>query len=67
MKHANMTAVHKKGSPLDQSNYHHVSILPNLSKALERCLLKQISNFFENIFSNFRMLLGRVVIQHIAY
>ena len=54
MKLANVTPVHKKGSRYDKGNYWPVSILPNLSKVFERCLRKQISDFFDTILSKYQ-------------
>ena len=53
-KLANVTPVHKKGSRYDKGNYWPVSIWPNLSKVFERCLHKQISDFFDTILSNYQ-------------
>ena len=50
---ANITPVYKKGSKNSKENYRPVIILPNISKIYERCLFKPISNYFENIISNF--------------
>ena len=50
---ANITPVYKKGSKNSKENYRPVSILPNISKIYKRCLFKPISNYFENIISNF--------------
>ena len=50
----NVTPVHKKGSRYDKGNYRPVSILPNLSKFFERCLHKQISDFFDTILSKYQ-------------
>ena len=50
---ANITPVYKKGSKNSKENYRPVSILPNISKIYGRCLFKPISNYFENIISNF--------------
>ena len=54
MKLASVTPVHKKGSRYDKGNYRPVSILPNLSKVFERCLHKQISDFFHTILSKYQ-------------
>ena len=54
MKLANVTPVHKKGSRYDKGNYRPVSILPNLSKVFQRCLHKQVSDFFDTILSNYQ-------------
>ena len=50
---ANITPVYKKGSKNSKENYRPVIILPNISKIYERCFFKPISNYFENIISNF--------------
>ena len=47
----NITPVYKKGKKDLKDNYRPVGILPVLSKLCERSMLKQISVFFENIFS----------------
>ena len=51
LKLADITNVEKKGSKNSKENYRPVSILPNISKINERWLFKQISKYFENIFS----------------
>ena len=50
-KIADITPVSKKGNRSEKDNYHLVSILPNLSKVFERCLNKQISPSFDDVFS----------------
>ena len=50
---ANITPVYKKGPKNSKENYRPVIILPNISKIYERCFFKPISNYFENIISNF--------------
>ena len=54
LKLANITSVYKKGSKNSKENYGPVSILPNISKIYERYFFKPISNYFENIFSQFQ-------------
>ena len=54
MKLADVTPTHKKGSQSEKGNYRPVSILPNLSKIFERCIYKQISEYFENILSKYQ-------------
>ena len=54
MNLANVTPVHKKGSRYDKGNYCPVNILPNSSKIFERCLHKQISDFFDAILSKYQ-------------
>ena len=53
-KFADITPVHKKGSRFEKNNYRPVSILPVLSKVFEKCLYKQISSYFDNIFSKYQ-------------
>ena len=48
---ADVTPLYKRGKKDLKDNYRPVSILPVLSKLYERSLFKQISEFFENIFS----------------
>ena len=52
-KFADITPVHKKGSRFEKNNYRPVSILPVLSKVFEKCLYKQISSYFDDIFSKY--------------
>ena len=54
MKLANVTPVHKKSSQSEKGNYRPVSILPKLSKVFERCIYKQIYEYFENILSKYQ-------------
>ena len=51
LKTANITPIYKKGKRDLKDNYRPVSILPLLSKLYARSMIKQISDFFENIFS----------------
>ena len=41
-KKANIIPVHKKGSKLQATNYRPISLLPTLSKVLERCIYNKI-------------------------
>ena len=52
LKEAHVTPIHKKSSKTKKENYRPISILPVLSKVFERLLHKQISNHFDNIFSD---------------
>ena len=52
LKEAYVTPIHKKSSKTKKKNYRPISILPALSKVFERLLHKQISNHFDNIFSD---------------
>ena len=46
LKHAGITPLYKKGKKDIKGNYRPVSILPNLSKIFEKCMLEQMSQFF---------------------
>ena len=54
MKLADVTPVYKKGNRSVKDNYRPVSILPNISKAFERCLYNQMSPYFDNILSKYQ-------------
>ena len=43
-----------KGRRLGKNNYLALSVTPNVSKVSERFLFKQISRYFDGIFSNFQ-------------
>ena len=47
LKLADVTPVNKKKSRLEKSNYRPVSLLLNISKIFERCIHRQISEYFE--------------------
>ena len=51
LKHADVTPLHKKCNKSLKENYRPVSILPILSKVFERSMFKQMSSFFDDIFS----------------
>ena len=48
---ADVKPVFKKNSRTDKENYRPVSILPNISKICEKCLYKQLYDYFDAIFS----------------
>ena len=54
LKQVDMTPVFKKGSRNSKDDYRPVSILPNVSKIFEKPLFKQMSDFFDNIFSMYQ-------------
>ena len=54
LKWAVVKPAHKKGSRTDKENFRLVSILPNISKIYERCLFKQLTNYFEDLFSKYQ-------------
>ena len=45
LKLADITPVYKKNDPLDKTNYRPVTILPVVSKIVERIMQKQINDF----------------------
>ena len=53
LKHADINPLYKKVKKYIKGNYRPVSILPNL-KIFEKCMLEQMSKFFENIFSKYQ-------------
>ena len=48
---ADVKPVSKKNPRNDEENYRPVSILPSISKVYERCLCKQLYDYFDIIFS----------------
>ena len=54
LKLADVKAVHKKASRLEETNYRPVSLLPNISKTFERRMHRQISEYFEIVLSKFQ-------------
>ena len=54
LKWAHVKPAHKKGARTDKENLGPVSILQNISKIYERCLFKQLTNYFEDLFSKYQ-------------
>ena len=54
LKHVDVTPLHKKCNKSLKENYRPVSILPILSKVFERSMFKQMSSFFDDIFSKYQ-------------
>ena len=54
MKLANVIPVYKKDNRSEKGNYRPISILPNISEVFERCVYKQMSQFFDGIMSKFQ-------------
>ena len=50
LKKANITPVHKKNNPLDKEKYRSVSILPLISKAYERNIFYELSEYMQKNF-----------------
>ena len=47
-KIANVTPIHKGDDRNDPNNYRPISILPIVSKCIEHCVSKQVTDYFEN-------------------
>ena len=54
LKHPDVTPLHKKCNKSLKENYRSVCILPILSKVFERSMFKQMSSFFDDIFSKYQ-------------
>ena len=58
LKRAEVIPVFKKDIKKDykilKENYRPVSILSNISKIYETCLYNELSNYFEDIFSDYQ-------------
>ena len=54
IKLASVTPVYKKDNRPVKGNYRPVSILPSISKVFERCVYKQMFQFFEGIISKYQ-------------
>ena len=49
LKGAQVVPIHKKNDPLNKENYRPVSVLPIFSKAYERVMHNQLSEYLNNI------------------
>ena len=54
LKYADVKPVFKKDSRTDKKNYRPISILPNVSKIYERCINKQLEEYFQALLSKYR-------------
>ena len=54
LKNAEVKPVFKKKSRIDKENYSPVRILPVISKIFERLVFKQLTMFFETVFSKYQ-------------
>ena len=61
LKQAQVIPIFKKDDPLSKKNYRPVSILPVISKIYEKVMSVQLSEYFDNIFHDFYVLLGKVM------
>ena len=62
LKLEDVIPLHKKGKKYKKENYRPVSILPTLSKCFEKCVLSQMSAYFDEIFRNTNMVSERVTV-----
>ena len=51
LKNASITPVFKKGDRNSKENYRPVSILPNIFKFFEGCIIRQLSNHMDQFLS----------------
>ena len=54
LKDADVKPVFKKDSRTDKNNYRPISILPNISKIYERCINKQLEEYFQALLSKYQ-------------
>ena len=54
LKYADVKPVFKKDSRTDKKNYRPISILPNVSKIYERCINKQLEEYFQALLSKYQ-------------
>ena len=54
LKYADVKLVFKKDLQTDKKNYRPISILPNVSKIYERCINKQLEEYFQALLSNYQ-------------
>ena len=52
-KTSSITPAYKKGERTLKTNYRPISILPAVLKLLAKFMFKQMSNYFENLFSEY--------------
>ena len=54
LKNASRTPLFKKGDRNSKDNYRQVSVLPNIFKIFERTIFRQLSNYMDQLLSNFQ-------------
>ena len=54
LKYADVKPVFKKDSRTDKKNFRPISILPNISKTYERCINKQLEEYFQALLSKYQ-------------
>ena len=67
LKLANTTSVFKPGARTSKNNYRPISILSAFSKISERPLSRQLLEFFDIYYINFKVVLERDIKLNIAY
>ena len=51
-KLANVTPIFKKGDPLNKTNYRPVSVLPLISKVIEKIIYNQVSEYMQQYLNS---------------
>ena len=54
LKYADVKPVFKKDSRTDMKNYRPIRIFPNASKIYERCINKQLEEYFQALLSKYQ-------------
>ena len=67
LKNATITPVFKKGDRNSKDNYRSVSILPNISKIFERCILVNCSILWISFCQNTNVVFAKVTAHNIIY
>ena len=67
LKNASITPVFKKGDRNSKDNYRSVSILPNISKIFERCILVNCSILWISFCQNTNVVFAKVTAHNIIY
>ena len=61
LKYADVKPVFKKDFRTDKKNYRPISILPNVSKIYERCINKQLEEYFRHCYLNINVALEKFI------
>ena len=65
LKLADVKPVHKKASRFEKTNSRPVALLPNISNIFEKCMHRQISEYFETVLSKQILTEIEFLIQHL--
>ena len=60
LKFANITLVHKKDEATDNQNYRSVSVLAFLSKAFEKLIFNQLSQYLDKYLKAYYAVFGKL-------